>query len=176
MDKSTDMGISFRKALLNDRIFKVVPFKEPQGDPKTAREDFERFTTYPDFADTEREYQNTLKKKSNPPWYSLWDGPGNIEQLAKHLNLHAFYEILYRTLSENVHSTNIIKHSLIDHKQVPDLGPMRNPEDVDIITSLTLVCLEMVYSNFVEKRIPTKVSDYKEWHGGFSKDFENLFN
>lgn len=177
MDQSTDMGKFFRKTLGNDRVFKNIPFKEPKGDPKTAREAYQQFLRYPDFVDIEKEFQNTLKKgKSNPPWFSLWNGPYKIEQLAKHLNLHALYEILYRGFSESVHSSNAIKHSLTDLEHGPGLGPMRNPENADMIVSLTLICLEMVYANFVEKRIPSKATAYGEWHQGFSKDFEKLFN
>lgn len=177
MDTSTDMGIAFRRSLEKDRIFKVIPFKEPKDDPKKTREDFLRFLTYPDFVEIEKEYQNTLQKgKSNPPWYSLWNGPSNIEQLAEHLNLHAFYHILYRAFSESVHSSNIIKNSLTDFEDGPMLGGIRNPENADMIASLTLICLEMAYANFVENRIPAKRADYDVWHQGFSKDFEELFN
>jgi len=67
----------------------------------------------------------------------LWGGPGNIEQLAKHLNMHALYEILYRGFYESEHSTNVIKSSLTDFQHGPGLGYMRNPENGDMIASLT---------------------------------------
>jgi hypothetical protein len=176
IDKNSSEGQNFRNVVLKDKTYQNTPFLEPRIQPERKGNGFTEIFNYPDFKKGEQEYQRTAAKKSNPSWYSLYDGPFNIEQLASHLNQHALYEILYRNLSENVHSSNIIKYSLANFEQGPGLSSMRNPENADMIASLTLVCLEMAYGNFVDKRILSKATDYEEWQRGFSKDFDKLFN
>lgn len=174
MDKNSPEGKNFRSVVLKDKTYQNVPFLEPRVQPEKNGNEFTQMLTHPDFIEVEREYQRTAAKKSNPPWYMLFDGPPNIDQLANHIKVNARYEILYRVLSESVHSSNIIKYSLIDLENGSGLGGMRNPEDADMIVKLALVCLESAYANFVAKRIPAKAADYEAWHQRFSKDYDQL--
>lgn len=174
LDANTEDGRNFRNKVTKDKTYQGVPFIEPRIQSINYGTGFDRLLNHPDFIEVEKEYQMTAAamKKQLPPWYSLFGGPRSLEQLANKLKLNARYEILYRILSERVHSTNVIKHSLADFEHGPGLGPMRNPENAGMIASLTLICLEMVYSNFVEKRIPAKVAEYEEWHREFSKEYD----
>lgn len=175
MDKNSSEGQNFRNVVLKDKTYQNTPFLEPKIQPGRKGNGFTEMFNHPDFIKVEQEYQRTAAKKSNPPWYLLYDGPPNIEQLASHLNLHTLYEMLYRILSESVHSSNIIKYSLTDLEHGPDLGGMRNPENADMIVSLTLIGLEMAYASFATRRIPAKAADYEAWHQGFSIDFADFF-
>lgn len=175
MDKNSSEGKNFRSVVLKDKTYQKVPFLEPRIQPEKNGNEFTQMLNHPDFIEVEREYLRTAAKKSNPPWYMLFDGPPNLDQLANHIKVNARYEILYRILSESVHSSNIIKYSLTDLENGSGLGGMRNPEDADMIVKLALVCLESAYANFVDKRIPAKAADYEVWHQGFSKDYELLY-
>ena len=63
----------------------------------------------PHLRDAATEYERTRKKLSNPPFYSLWDGPRNIEQLAHRLARAGHYEILYRSWSRTAHAEDVMR-------------------------------------------------------------------
>lgn len=54
---------------------------------------------------TEDEYQRLKKKRKGrvPPWFSLFGGPGSLEQLADVLGRFPEYSFLYRRWSAEVH-------------------------------------------------------------------------
>lgn len=173
LDKSIE---DFRNKVLKDKHYNHIQFLEPMI-PANYVKDFDERLKQPIFIEAELEYQRTARvmKKATPPWYALYNGPRNLDQLANHVRMNAQYELLYRFLSESVHSTNVIKNSLAEFENGPGLGRMRNPENADMLVSLTLLYLELVYSSFIEKRIPVKAADYEVWHQEFSKEFEKLF-
>lgn len=123
----------------------------------------------------EKEYQRTSVKRKNPNWYSLYDGPRNIEQLAKHLERHALYEILYRSFSSYVHATNIINKKLVPNQDgTTGIVQIRYPEQAQSITINTLNILLETFNFFIEKRLPRKRPDYKQWRLEFRKGHNEL--
>ncbi len=65
----------------------------------------------PKFKRAKIEYERTKKISRNKDhnWYSLYDGPKNMEDLANYFKRVMEYELIYRIYSKNVHSTDIIK-------------------------------------------------------------------
>jgi hypothetical protein len=57
----------------------------------------------PHLQEAEAEYQ----RLKNPPFYALWGGPRNLEQLALRLNRGGQYEFLYRLWSATAHSEDL---------------------------------------------------------------------
>ena len=63
-----------------------------------------------DFKLVKDEYDSVKTRiKRNPNWYSLFEGPQTLEQLANQINRGGTYEILYRNWSHCVHGTDIIQ-------------------------------------------------------------------
>lgn len=60
----------------------------------------------PHLRDAETEYKRQKKKRE---FYSFWNGPQNVEQLAMKLNDHASYEILYRNWSQTSHAQDALR-------------------------------------------------------------------
>src|SRR5690606_13432405 len=59
----------------------------------------------PIYAEVNREFKRycEVKKKKNPNWYSLYDGPEDFQILCKYLQNTLLYEFHYRKYSEHVH-------------------------------------------------------------------------
>lgn len=86
------------------------------------------------------EYQRTRdknKKKKRPAFHALWDGPENVEQLAKKLGRSAFYEILYRGWSQSTHAVDVVRQ--LGHKDgAPAVRPFRSGDGLKTSYSLAL--------------------------------------
>jgi hypothetical protein len=55
------------------------------------------------------EYQRTRSRRNKFPWYQMFDGPTNTEQLASSVELPGFYEIYFRYFSYTTHSKDIFE-------------------------------------------------------------------
>lgn len=126
------------------------------------------------------EYQKALKEfekikirnRSNPSWYSLFNGPKNIQQLATYLKMSSLYEIVYRNWSGSVHSTDIINGKIVksknsndnEDKVAADLIQLRLPKDAQSVTGYTLVLLIKTYIVLMDTKILNKKTEYKKWY------------
>lgn len=114
----------------------------------------------PDFKLVKDEYDSVKAKiKRNPNWYSLFDGPLSLEQLANQINRGGTYEILYRNWSHCVHGTDIMQG-----KQSEGEIKFRNSK---VIIDITLHCFNIcsdIFKLYVEKRIPERMVELCEWH------------
>ena len=82
------------------------------------------------------EYERTKAIKNNPEWYTLFDGPRNLESLAQYLNYYSYYEILYRELSAAAHGTDILdKITSIGNNKVA-LSQIRTPSKNCVIKAI----------------------------------------
>ena len=114
---------------------------------------------------TWKEYQRTKKvKKKAPAWYSLFNGPGSIEELAAKVGYPALYEILYRGFSPSSHGNNIVpgKISFPDGPEV-HLEPLR---DTTLVASTVNHCLQisnLAFRTYLSKRVPFMAKNYQEW-------------
>jgi len=112
------------------------------------------------------EYKRTVDSgNKNPHWYSLFNGPRNIEQLAMRLGHSAMYEFLYRFWSGPAHATDIIHGKIgADDGGYAQVVQIRSPKDSQSITQWALNISFMTYSIYLEKVIPNRLSLYKKFY------------
>lgn len=92
------------------------------------------------YKETSQEYQKRLGKRKRLEWYSLYDGPKNIKELADHLKYPAFYNILYQDLSSSTHGTNIFQGKInTDLYNHPTVYQIRLPLDIEFLVSLCII-------------------------------------
>jgi hypothetical protein len=93
-------------------------------------QEIDELLTRPDFAEIAQEYDKTRKASGRKPhWYSLYDGPRNIQQLAAFLGCAAWYQLLYKELSERGHSTDVIDRILTHDTNGPAARALRDPSE-----------------------------------------------
>lgn len=123
------------------------------------------------------EYIRTNGISKNPDWYSLFDGPKSIEGLAKHLKMHATYEIYYRYLSGKVHATSVLKKKIVFDKEtnLTSIIQIRDYDEVQMTAHNALIFILMAIIEY-KKRIPEKSNEFKNWYEEFRIPFTKIGN
>jgi hypothetical protein len=93
----------------------------------------------PDFKVIADEYRRTRKARGRKPhWYSLYDGPRTIQDLARLLKRGASYAILYKEWSERTHSVDAIDRILTHDSSGPAARPLRDVTELKSTTDLAI--------------------------------------
>ncbi|GEP94681.1 DUF5677 domain-containing protein [Chitinophaga cymbidii] len=119
------------------------------------------------------------KNRNSPPpqWYTLFNGPKTIKELARTLKMLTFYEIYYRTWSNNVHSGG--RHSGVfkfNYEGKVEMMHLRNHSDIDIVSQNTCNFGLHILNKFIRSRLPDKLTEFQTWYDGYKKEhlsFEN---
>jgi hypothetical protein len=111
-DPATPEGRSIREVMADDpyhKDWKPVPIPELA---ERLRE-IDTMLATPEMVAIADEYRRTRKVRGGKPtWYSLYDGPRNVQKLAQSLNRGASYVLLYRQWSERSHSADVVDRIL----------------------------------------------------------------
>lgn len=137
MDPDTDAGRRFRTEMGVSEATSDFPFPTPEACRSSAlrlrsllqREDFKRIS---------EEYDAVAAKRKRPPWYSLFDGPGNLRELAIKLGEGANYLILYRTWSKTTHAADLYRQLTGGSNGTASVRVIRNP--LGIATTYVHAC------------------------------------
>src|SRR5258708_38858182 len=105
-----------------------------------------------------------FRKWSNTPWYSCFDGPRNIRELAQYLKLSDFYDSLYSPWSALVHGTDIFSNRL-DHdgKGGTLIVQIRFPLDAQAVTAIAFNMSIDYFGSFTEGLLPEQMEPFKSW-------------
>ena len=119
-----------------------------------------------EYALAEADYQLLISnKEKNPAWYRLFNGPRNIEGLAKHLQSSGLYETLYRQWSGPVHGTDIIQGKLFASATgSPEIVQIRYCKDAQTVVSFALNITLKLYNLIIISTLPDKKKEYREWY------------
>ncbi len=158
--KSTVIGKDFHEAL--DR--------EGLGELPEIPEDFDvnlkQALEKPEYVSLFKEYQRMQKvlRRSRVEWYSLYDGPRNIRELAEHLGQQSVYDSRYRSWSQQVHAGSA-DHLLLrfeDGQSV--LGPIRNPLDIAHVSAYALGLILMADKTMINKFLSGDMKKFGRWY------------
>ncbi|WP_373524053.1 DUF5677 domain-containing protein [Aquiflexum sp.] len=103
---------------------------------------YDQLLNHSDFKEVKNEYTRTKNKdffkyKNIVPWYSLWDGPNNIEILSRQTETWNIYDSLYRNFSLYLHGHKTIEINRIhkDSKGTLFTYAIGTPYELNFITS-----------------------------------------
>lgn len=127
----------------------------------------------PNYQIAEAEYQSLKKaRKRKPNWYSLFGGPSNLRELARHVGRGAQYDILYRYWSRITHAGDLSRYLTRTSKGSPSFKPLRNTEDIKLVSSIAAsLILDATHKVLVKFRSGEEAS-YGEW---YMKEVRNRF-
>ncbi len=171
LDQNTEQGKQFRSKIRKDRILKKTDL--PNLDSlNEEREKQEKRLTRPHFRNAEAEYQRLRNLgKRNPAWYSFYDGPQSLEELANKVDLAGMYELGYRKWSGRTHGTDIF--SVFNLGGETWIEILRSPRDAQLMTSSTLLFALELYRRFIKHFTPSRSLEYKQWYLREMRDFYN---
>jgi hypothetical protein len=120
----------------------------------------------PEFQPVEAEWQRIKTgnpRKRDPDWYSFFGGPKNVRELAIHLQMAGFYELIYRMWSESVHAGMVMEALGVKNGKTA-MRPVRHPEllqsTTQHATSLALMLAERLVKVYDPARWPELQAHY----------------
>lgn len=174
LDPKTQQGKQFRSEIKNDTLSgKMEVPTIPDLQKHIDR--VEKILQKPEYLKSVTEF-NRLKnlKGGNPNWYSFFDGPKNIIDLANHLSMSGLYNVLYRQFSMSVHGQDTIDRRLAGGVPGESLiTQIRAPYDAQMITQLTITFGIAIYKSFIKHYLPIRLSEFSEWYVNNMRLFYN---
>jgi hypothetical protein len=146
-------------------------------DIERLKEKNHNLLTSPQYVEIVKEYHRTTNKikSKSTYWYSLFNGPNNIRQLATKLDLEPFYEILYKSWSSSTHGTSVIDGIVTgDENGIAQIYQLRLPFDVESVTGLCTNLSVLLFSKYIKARFPEKERDFQKWYSSFSQETKIL--
>lgn len=171
-DEGTQVGKQFRKTLQGDKLagaMVIDQIADLQGQVDRLKASMESDK----YKEVEAEYQSVVKSGvKNPSWHALFDGPRDIEQLARHLGHSGLYEVLYRSWSGSVHATDIFRGKILPD---PDGGSqivqLRLPKDAEEPTKFAISFLLVLFPLYIKHYTPDHLKDLRAWYKGSIRAF-----
>lgn len=163
-DPNTAEGMAYQKFIADDPYAKEWKGLDPKDIASRVAE-IDKMLELPELQSIAVEYKR-LKKKSDPHWYSLFDGPRNIAELAKLLKKAAAYRTLYGEWSERTHSSDSIDRILMhDEKGKPYARSLRDVSEfntaIDFAISFTVDASRLIVKHY----FPDEEPAFAAWLG-----------
>ncbi len=156
-----ELSIQYEKKKEKDKIIKNLPtVKVP--DIEKRLENLRKNFDLPSYRESAAEYQ-----KGKPPrhWYSMRGGPNDLYQLADCLGFPAQYDILYRSWSELVHGTDIMKNKFsVEGPEIVSFTQLRYPSEVPDVSSMAISFGLSVIRILTQHYIPNKTEEVSNWY------------
>jgi hypothetical protein len=181
LDPSTPEGERYSRALQSGRLFANAAPPDISHSQTTLTK-LKSGLKEPHIIEAENEYQRTRSKRKSAkkpltfPWYSLYDGPNTIEELASHLGFADLYEVFYREWSGPTHGTDVMVGKMVVVGGGPRIVELRNPKESQLVTQVAVALALGAYRVVVDRVVPEKEEELLKWYRDFSEFFnKNIF-
>ena len=177
-DPKNELYARFQEKKAKDRIARDTPQKDvPDIDKRLSN--LRRIFDLPSYKESSDEYERyKASHKGKPPkhWYAMRGGPSDLYQLAEQLEFPAQYEILYRSWSELVHGTDIMKDKFsIEGPGLVSFVQLRLPNDAPFVALMACTFGLSTIRTFTKHYMPDKANENAEWYKAEIQDsYTNL--
>ena len=143
LDPNEQAGKELRTTLADDPLFDIAT--PPDGEMQKRIANWQHMFARSEFAPIEAEWQSKRKqRKTDPAWYSLFNGPTNIRELAMHLKRGAMYEFLYRDWSNSIHAADCFANISRGSGEASSIRPLRHPEGLQpLVANAVGMCISI---------------------------------
>jgi hypothetical protein len=172
IDPDTSKGQEFENTIKREGLDRDIPGfpvirLDSENSKKQASEailKYQESLKKPGYAEAYAEYTRLTKKlHRHPEWYSYYDGPQNLRQLANHLNQGTRYEILYVGSSKISHA-NDIDHLIIRFEDgTTALGQIRNPLNFPHVSTTSIALLLESSQMMLNKFRSYDLTSFQKW-------------
>ena len=163
---TSDQGRQFQELINKDRLASNMEMKLPPSIVDASIANLEQLLSRPEYHEANAHYLKLRKgRTTNPPWYSFYGGPKNLEQLADHLKLPAIYDILYRQWSGAAHGTDIIQGNISSSSSGhASIHQIRLPSNAQTLTLIAVSLALELFRAVIKQCVPDKIVDYQSWY------------
>lgn len=165
-DPDDERHVQYERNRANDILLKDKPSKEIP-DIKERIENLKKLFDLPSYKESAAEYERIKAVKGKPPkyWFSIHGGPNDICQLAERLGFPAQYDILYRSWSDLVHGTDIVKDKIsIESPGVIAFSSLRSPRGAQSAAIMTISIGLSTIRMFASHYVPDKAKENADWY------------
>lgn len=110
---------------------------------------------------------DALRKKrrgSPPPWYALFDGPGNLRELSEELGFAGWYLVFYEDWSATAHAADALARIEIDTTTAEGrIRAFRHPSELQGLTTIGVGMALSIYPELIQRRAPGRLPDFGTW-------------
>lgn len=164
LDPSHQRGKDFRAVLLADEVGQSMKLPTIPDLPQ-AIQNLQSLLSKPNYNVVETEYQNIKKiKKRKPNWYSLFGGPSDLRQLARHVGRGGQYDFLYRYWSRIIHAHDLSRYLTRTSEGTPAFKPLRNPEEIRQVYGITATLIIAATRKMLGKFRPGEETSFRKWY------------
>lgn len=151
LDTTRARGKEFVKLFNEDVVSKYMKLPVFPNVPQTIYS-LESLLNSENYKSANDEYQRLKReRKRNPHWYNLFDGPGSLETLSKHLKRGAQYNLLYRDWSSTTHASDVSRFLTQTKKGFPAFQPLRNHEQLKELSGMASTFILHVTMAMIKK-------------------------
>lgn len=162
LNPDTEQGKDFREKIKNDPLSKSILGRFRVDELLQKEQNLTNMLTRPEFAPIQAAWNEA---KGKLEWYSLFNGPRNLEDLARHLKKSARYELLYRYWSQWTHATGApLNRIVITPEGTGALLALRYPGDLQQVTLHTALIAVDLMRLIVKSYIPSDEKRFAEWY------------
>lgn len=154
----TAEGERFLSAIAEDKTVRTFPLP-PEKQISKAIDNLNLLLSREQFKSIVTEYD---RHKREPHWYSLFDGPSNLRNLARHLKRTAQYDVLYRGWSMSVHANDFRPFLETDKSEKSAIRGLRDLNSTYQVTTFGVTFLIDATRLLVEKFHPGE--DWSKWY------------
>ena len=132
---------------------------------KQIEEELQRFQVILDASYMQEVMSEVQQQRRYRRWYSLWDGPTNLWELARHFDWLDDYELLYRRWSSEAHASGGLRktfHLGDDERQ--SVAPIRSPVDMIEVASSARTFLLHALLAIIDRFRPGEEARRAEWY------------
>jgi hypothetical protein len=168
----TDRNKNFSASLRGDALMSKVSVSAKLGAIESELQKLREIAAGESYAVYKGEYNRTKKKASGAvEWYSLFDGPRNIYELAKVVNASAQYEVFYRYWSTVAHGADVVKE-IVDAQADGLVGfcQLRRPHNVHELVSQTAQFTVLLLRCAAESLSPQQMGSVSAWYEGIRSE------
>lgn len=164
LDTSNQKGKEFLVTFAADSLSKHMKFPSFLNLSQVIQ-NLKSLLNNPNYKAADYEYQRVKGiRKRKPNWYSLFGGPGNLRDLAKHLNWGAQYEILYRSWSSITHADDLSQFLTQTKRGSPAFKPIRNNEELKLFSSMASSFILHATRKMIGKFRPGENASLGKWY------------
>ena len=116
--------------------------------------------------------KNNKKNLDSIKWYSFFNGPDNVFQLATLLKRRKLYDVIYKPYSDPVHGSNLAQGVFSKSEDGwVTFNQIRILDEAPLSTYFALVIGLDIYQIVIGKILPREKQGFSKWGLMFNKEF-----
>jgi len=176
-DSTKQKGKEFKAKLAKDKFLNNFKFPDSEVLEKYRKHnnDLLELEAYKKIKLEYYRTKNSSKFKKTPNWYSLFDGPKNLEALASSIGYPAIYDIFYRSYSKSTHGNDILQGRItLSESGQPEIFQIRFPGEMQLVIINTYSVAILAYIAFCKARLPDKYEAFQDWYKSIRQTFVDI--